>query len=277
MRGPDIPPTFSGYPSYDRSGWDDFRAEFRRAHRDLWTTFDEWMQSRGAPPLPELDFIHRSDVLNLYLYPAEMDYVDRRPLPSTWQRLDSSVRSTDEPFELPDHLRSGPGSLIYLSLGSLASGDVGLMKRLVRVLSATPHRYIVSKGPCHGEFELADNMWGAPSVPQTNVLPLVDLVITHGGNNTTTECVHFGKPMVVLPVFWDQYDNAQRVAEKGVGRRLATYHFDDRDLTDAVDALLADTPLRRRMATLAASIQARGGVSRGADLIQAAAMERPLA
>ena len=277
MTGPDVPPTFSGYSSEDRSGWDEFRAEFDRSHRELWTTFDEWMRSRGAPPLPELEFIHRSDVLNLYLYPAEVDYVDRRPLPSTWQRLDSSVRTTDEPFELPDELRGGSGSLVYLSLGSLASGDVGLMQRLVQILSTTPHRYIVAKGPQHGEFELADNMWGAPSVPQTNVLPLVDVVITHGGNNTTTECFHFGKPMVVLPVFWDQYDNAQRVAEKGFGRRLATYDFDDGELTDAVDGLLANEPLRRRMATLAASIQARGGIRRGAELIEAVAMEARLA
>ena len=120
-------------------------------------------------------------------------------------------------------------------------------------------------------------MWGAPSVPQTNVLPLVDLVITHGGNNTTTECFHFGKPMVVLPVFWDQYDNAQRVAETGFGRRLATYDFDDGELPDAVDGLLANQPLRRRMATLAASIQARGGIRRGAELIEAVAMEARLA
>ena len=273
MRGPDIPPTFAGYPSEDRSGWDEFRAEFDRSHRDLWTSFDEWMRSRRAPPLPELEFIHRSDVLNLYVYPAEIDYVDRRPLPSTWQRLDSSVRTTDEPFELPDRLRGGSGRVVYLSLGSLASGDVGLMKRLVEVLSATSHGYIVSKGPQHGEFELADNMWGAPSLPQTNVLPHVDLVITHGGNNTTTECFHFGKPMVVLPVFWDQYDNAQRVSETGFGRRLRTYDFDDDELTDAVDELLANERLRRRMATLAASIQARGGTHRAADLIEAVGME----
>jgi UDP:flavonoid glycosyltransferase YjiC (YdhE family) len=166
---------------------------------------------------------------------------------------------------------------VYLSLGSLASGDVELMERLVDVLSKTPHRYVVSMGPRHAEYELAGNMWGAPFLPQTKVIPLVDLVITHGGNNTTTECFHFGKPMVVLPVFWDQYDNAQRVAEKGFGRRLATYEFDDAQLTGAIDGLLADVSLRRRMSMLAASIQARDGTRRAAELIESVAMEGRLA
>ncbi len=106
------------------------------------------------------------------------------------------------------------------------------------------------------------------NVPQTTVLPLVDLVITHGGNNTTTECFHFGKPMVVLPLFWDQYDNAQRVHETGYGVRLPTYTFDDAELTGAVDRLLADEVLQTRMAANAAVIRSRNGTQRAADLIE---------
>ncbi len=269
MKGPDVPPTFSGLPSDDRSQWGDYRAEYDRANRDMWRAFDEWMQSVGAPPLPDLEFVHDGD-LNLYLYPEVADYTDRRPLGPSWHRLDSSVRATDAPFEVPDSLRTDdPASkLVYLSLGSLGSADVGLMRRLVDVLGRTRHRYIVSKGPLADEYELPSNMWGAAQVPQTNVLPLVDLVITHGGNNTTTEAFHFGKPMVVMPLFWDQYDNAQRVHELGFGQRLDTYGFEDDELIDAVDRLLADEPLHRRMAANGEVIRGRRGTLLAADLIE---------
>jgi MGT family glycosyltransferase len=178
------------------------------------------------------------------------------------------VRSGDGAFDLPEQLRDGPGSLIYLSLGSLASADVPLMERLVEALSGLPHRFIVSKGPQHDQYQLADNMWGEEFLPQPAILPLVDLVITHGGNNTTTECFHHGKPMIAMPVFWDQYDNAQRVDETGFGVRLPTYTFEPQQLTAAIDRLTADRALHDRMAAIAQRLQASPGTVTAADLIE---------
>ena len=123
-------------------------------------------------------------------------------------------------------------------------------------------------GPRADELRLADNMVGAAIVPQTKVIPQVDLVITHGGNNTTTESLHFGKPMIVLPLFWDQYDNAQRVHETGFGRRLATYDFTDQELLGAIDELLGDTALRDRAARVGTAIRERAGLHRGAEIIE---------
>ena len=60
-----------------------------------------------------------------------------------------------------------------------------------------------------------------------------------------TECVHFGTPMVTLPLFWDQYDNAQRVHELGCGVRLDTYGHTPEQLIGAVHELLADAAPRR--------------------------------
>jgi UDP:flavonoid glycosyltransferase YjiC (YdhE family) len=234
LKDPELPPTFSGYPTGDASSWDDFRARYRELHEPLWRDFSAFCEERGAPPLPELEFIHESPFLNLYLYPAEADYPRSRPLDGRWRRLDSCVRSVDDPWEPPP----GEGALVYVSLGSLGSADVELMNRLVAALAGTPHRYVVSKGPQHELIELAPNMTGAEFLPQPAVLPHVDLVVTHGGNNTVTESIHFGKPMLVLPLFWDQHDNAQRMAECGFGVRLPTYEFEDGQLHEAIDRLL---------------------------------------
>jgi MGT family glycosyltransferase len=270
MRGPGIAPTFSGYAQDNKAPWPAFIDQYRSTHFEMWSAFNEWVQQQGAPALPELEFIHESEAANLYVYPKEADYTDVRPLNDTWHRMDSSVRETDDNYQLPEKVRNRPegSALIYLSLGSLGSADVALMKRLVNVLGKTPHRFIVSKGPQHDEFELAENMVGAEFLPQTTIINQVDLVITHGGNNTTTESLHFGKPMIVLPLFWDQYDNAQRIHELGFGIRLDTYSFTDTEMLGALDTLLGDHDLRQKLATQGEHIRARDGLSVGANVIE---------
>ena len=275
IKGNAIAPVVSGYAANDDAHWQAFRDEYDRTHRAIWTAFNEFVTANGAPALPDLEFIHTSDAANLYVYPKEADYTDQRPLDGRWYRMDSSVRSTDAAYEIPAAVADRPSdsALIYLSLGSMGSSDVDLMKRLIDVLGRTRHRFIVSMGRQHAQYELADNMVGAQFLPQTSIIPLVDLVITHGGNNTTTESLHFGKPMILLPLFWDQYDNAQRMDELGFGKRLATYTFTEDDMNNALESLLGDADLAERMAAMATAIASRQGTTVGADVIEAVARE----
>ena len=99
-------------------------------------------------------------------------------------------------------------------------------------------------------------------------------MLTHGGNNTVTECLHFGKPMIVLPLFWDQYDNAQRVDELGFGLRLDTYGHDPDELRSAVEGLLADDAMRARMRPIVERLQSSPGTTRASNLIEGAARLR---
>lgn len=275
VRGEGVAPVFSGYPAADRSGWQAFLDRFDGTHRDTWSAFNDWVQEQGAPPLPPRDFIHTSPVANLYVYPSELDYTADRPLDRTWYRMESSVRETDEAWSVPAAFqdRSADQALIYLSLGSLGGADIGLLQRLIDLLGTTRHKIIVSMGPRAAEIHLPANAIGAEILPQTHVIPHVDLVITHGGNNTVTESVHFGKPMIVLPLFWDQYDNAQRVDETGYGVRLPTYTFADDELTGAVERILADTGMRRRAAATGEAVRARDGLRDGALVIEQAGLD----
>jgi UDP:flavonoid glycosyltransferase YjiC (YdhE family) len=262
-----VPPVFSGYPTDDTSEWPAFWAEYDRVLGTQIFGFDAWLREHGGPGLPSgRDYMYESPFLNMYLFPEATDYPRTTPLPPTWHRLDSSVR-TDEPFDLEAAL-PGAAPVVYLSLGSLGSADVELMQRLIDVLGTTDYRVIVSKGPQHELLTLADNMFGEEFLPQPSILPQVDVVITHGGNNTVTECFHFGKPMIVLPLFWDQYDNAQRVDELNYGTRLDTYRFEDEQLTGAIASLLADEGLKPRHLAVSQQLQASPGNVRAADLIE---------
>jgi MGT family glycosyltransferase len=268
IKDEEVPPPFSGYAAGERSRWEAYWDEYRRTHAEMHAAFDAFCVERGAPPLPDLEFIHESPHLNLYLYPDEADYARATPLDGRWVNLQASVRTTDAAWELPEPLASADGPLIYLSLGSLGSGDVALMQKLIDALADTRYRVIVSMGPQHEQLRLATNMTGAEFLPQTSLLPRVDLVITHGGNNTVTESLYFGKPMIVMPLFWDQYDNAQRMDETGFGIRLDTYGHKPEQLTIAIESLLGDRWLHERLDAVSTRLQAAPGTITAADAIE---------
>jgi MGT family glycosyltransferase len=267
MRDPELPPPLSGLPVADRSEWRAFVEEYHRVHADLLQEHNEFRRSVGVEPCPPDEFNTHSQWLNMYLFPEAADYRRAAPLDATWHRLQSTVRRSDAAFDVAEHV-PGHGKIVYLSLGSLGCMDVGLMQRLIDALAAGGHRAVVSMGPLKERMRLGHDMYGEEFLPQPSILPQCDLLITHGGNNTTCEGFHFGLPMIGLPLFWDQYDNAQRLQETGFGVRLPTYDWTQDQLLGAVDRLLTDEALAARMREHARAIQADPGRVRSADLLE---------
>lgn len=82
----------------------------------------------------------------------------------------------------------------------------------------------------------------------------------------------------MLPLFWDQHDNAQRVQECDFGYRLDSYGFSDEEFYQALDGLLANEERRERLRQASARIQSVDGRRKAAELIEQLAREkRPLA
>jgi MGT family glycosyltransferase len=260
-----VPPVFSGYGGDDREDWENYWSEYRRVIGPLHAEHDELHCERGAAGLPDLELIGISPWLNMYVYPRELDYRRASRPAGRWLAIESSVRTPERAWDGQDD----PRPLVYMSLGSLGAADVELMQGLIETLAVCEElRVVVSLGPQHELLALPGHMEGAEYLPQTAILPRAAAVITHGGNNTVTECMHFGCPMVVLPLFWDQHDNAQRVAEQGFGVRVDTYGHDPGQLVFALRRLLADAELRVRMRGIAARLQRDPGNVRAANAIE---------
>ncbi|XP_054152579.1 NDP-glycosyltransferase YjiC-like [Oppia nitens] len=264
------PPGGSGLPAYEsKNDWKAFRKVVSESQTNMIDKANEFLVARGVKSMDTNMAAYLSPYLNIYGFPLELDYLDMRPLPQNWLRFDNFKRYEKiSKFEIPVELRDKPGKLIYFSLGSMGGADVQLMKRLTSILAKSKHRFIVAKGPNHTEYDLPDNMWGQQSVPQINVLPIVDLVITHGGNNTITETFYFGKPMIVMPLFGDQYDNAQRVHELGYGKRLDTYNCTEWELLSAIDTIVSDNSLTEKLKQIAKRIQSDNSLAKLPQIIE---------
>ena len=87
-----------------------------------------------------------------------------------------------------------------------------------------------------------DNVLTKDWFPQESVLnhPNVKLFITHGGLLSTTESIHFGKPVVGIPVFGDQSLNIGYAERRGYGIMVDFHDLSHETLTNAVNKGLND-------------------------------------
>ncbi|NP_001310042.1 uncharacterized UDP-glucosyltransferase YjiC-like [Tetranychus urticae] len=254
--GPNVPPSNFGLSvNTDPATSAELRSFLVDAMKDVKAEFDEWLKTKQIEPHPTA-LADISPYLNLYSYPTDLDYSEFGPVPDKWFRLDHMIRKVQgDPLGFDEAFFDRPGKKIYFSLGSMGGADVDLMKRMVNIMSKSKHLFIVSKGPFHDHFELAENMIGYKFINQMAVLSRVDLVIHHGGNNTFVETLYFGKPCIVLPLSGDQRDNGKRVEEKKIGRSFLPHSVDENEFLTAIDQLLDDQELIDRLKMIGENIR----------------------
>jgi UDP:flavonoid glycosyltransferase YjiC (YdhE family) len=89
-------------------------------------------------------------------------------------------------------------------------------------------------------------------VPYDAWLGTFAAVVHHGGAGVMYECIRAGKPALVWPLDYDQFDHAARMEHAGVGRRLRRW----RELPDALASVLRDDGVRARVAAMQRSFAA---------------------
>ncbi len=263
-----IPPHLSGMSQKDTAGHAAFRAKFDKMIKPIHDDFNAFLAVNSEPAYPLGQFFEASPYMNLLLYPEQVKYARSIPLdPAQFQYLEGCVRQ-DAPYDVPQFKASNDGPLLYISFGSLGAGDIDLLKRLISFVGNSRYRALVNVGDYKGEYsDLPDNVIIDSWYPQPSVIPKVDVVIHHGGNNSFTECLYFGKPAIIMSYVWDGHDNAMRVQETGHGFRSERYDWTEAELTAQIEACLADPAMAARLKATSAHMQSQNGQEKAARLL----------
>ena len=180
-------------------------------------------------------------------------------------REEHTQKNLDLPIEKLDNLK---GHLVYLALGTLVSTQLNLMQSVMDKVAHVKHRFIVSKGTCGDDLKMPPNCVGGNFLPQTQMLQIVDVFVSHGGNNSFLEGLHFGTPMVIMPGFADQFDNATHLEEKDLGKKLSLISFTSQQLEEAIDDLVSDDVRLTKIRNISERCKNADSVNRACDLIE---------
>ena len=166
--------------------------------------------------------------------------------------------------------RKGDRPVVYISLGTVIRGAVTFFQSCADAFRDENWDVIISVGQKFDIRRLRNippNVHLYRSVPQTDVLKMADVFVTHGGMNSVSEALVYGTPMIVIPFGSDQPVNAQCVKKLGVGIKL-DYASANRDsIKKAVFSVASDPEIRENLATVQKWISEAPGNRGGAEFV----------
>jgi len=273
FRGKEIPPFGSGLPicaDYATMG-----AEFVRKEKELLRRLDK-----------RVNRVRQH--FGLESFPSEFL---RQPY-SQWLNLIASAEAVEAPrdnltentFFVGPCFRNRIGQIsnfpfgklrcdrykVYVSLGTIFNDRPGVYRKIIHALNHSEYQVIVSAGAAYQRLAretIPDNCLLFSEVPQVDLLPKVDLVIGHGGNNTVNETLAAGKPTITIPIGGEHGDNASQLEYLRVGLRLNVNQFDENEVLEKVRTIQTNTAFQVRAAELQVALKSCRGPARASTLL----------
>ncbi len=183
------------------------------------------------------------------------DEAGREPIPFPWEKLDGRP-------------------LVYASLGTLVNGMPSIYQTILAAVGRMPEiQVVLSKG---NNIELNElgvippNVIVVDKAPQLELLKRSVFCITHAGLNTALESLAQGVPMVAIPIAYDQFGVAIRIAYHGVGEFLEVDTLTGDDLYELIQKVLHTPSYREKAQYFKNLIAKRQGLDVAAKAIESA-------
>ena len=114
--------------------------------------------------------------------------------------------------------------LVYVTMGTEFNKKPEIFRSILDGLAGEPFDVVVTVG-ASGDPTLLGRAPGttsgsSASIPQSRLLPRCAVFVSHGGSGALFGGLNAGVPMLAIPQGADQFLNAERIVETGIGRRL---------------------------------------------------------
>ena len=173
---------------------------------------------------------------------------------------------TDFKIENPENKK-----LILASLGTVANENPDFYKNCFEALGSLDDIEVIMSIGKRTDIkdlgEIPSNFKVYNYVPQLEVLKHVDLFITHGGMNSSSEGLYNDVPLIVVPQFGDQPIVANRVATLQAGLALIG-DTSPLAIAEAVDKVLSSRIYKENAEKVGKSLIELGGFKEAARLIK---------
>ena len=165
---------------------------------------------------------------------------------------------------------------VLVSLGTLnAEAGERFFRVVADALADEPLQAILVAHPALvGWRRSIENLLVRPRVPQLQLLPHLDAVVSHGGHNTVCETLAHGLPMVLAPIRDDQPIIADQVVQAGAGVRVRFGRALPNDVRRAVRTVLDEPSFGEGARAIRRSFDVAGGAGAAASHLEDLALAR---
>lgn len=224
-----------------------------------------------AAPTSADAFAETGDML-LLNYPHELHPPARSAQLGHHAFLGSAVRAEESDAEVDAWLAADDTPIVYVSLGSFLSVRSDVLARVAEALRGLAVRVALASGstPREALGPLPTSWLVRAVLPQVTLLAHSALAVSHGGNNSVTESLTAGVPLLLLPLSTDQFAGAAAVEEAGLGEAVDPNAASPAELRAAAVRLLGLAPeARTRLTGLADRLTAIPGAQIARATLQA--------
>ena len=169
-----------------------------------------------------------------------------RPIINAEFQLFDSVSNEGFSLELQEFIAKGEKPLVFTPGTANLHASRFFSCALAAVKNLSVRAIFLTKDRSQLPSELPDSVLWQSYVPLVNLLPNIKVLVHHGGIGTTAEAFRAAIPQLVTPFAWDQFDNAARVEELGVGAVLRSSRITSRRFENAIRALITSKEIQLR-------------------------------